>query len=248
LPEDRGKGSPRERFRNILSAEDADQPDREPRKPTVVNLPKVGDRGTPLSLGPRDRREPAASSSDRGHRLRLLPTFWTVGGILSVIANLVLLSMLLGGRSTWSSGGAAGGLPGVYASLVQLDSAHIRTTIPFETTMAMDTTVPVKTSTRITLANELLVRGAHITVNSSGLSIDSPADITLPAGTAMDVKLDLALPIQTALPVNAEVPVDIAISDTELHAAIQSLQAALRPLVCANAPRAALPDGTPICN
>ena len=107
--------------------------------------------------------------------------------------------------------------------------------------------MPVETSTGITLARDLFVRGAHVTINASGLSIDSPADITLPAGTEMQVKLELVLPVQSALPVTAEVPVDIALRDTELHAAIQRLQDALRPLVCASAPRASLPDGTPIC-
>ena len=55
------------------------------------------------------------------------------------------------------------------------------------------------------------------------------------------------MPLQSALPITAEVPVDIAIRDTELHAGIQSLMEALRPLVCANAPSATLSDGTPIC-
>ena len=138
-------------------------------------------------------------------------------------------------------------LPGVYASLDQLDNAHIRATIPLRTSLALDTTMAVQSSTRITLARDLFVRGAHVTIAGSGLSIDSPADITLPAGTEMDVNLDLDLPLQSALPLTAEVPVDIPLRDTEVHAAIQGLKDSLRPLVCANSPEATLVDGTPVC-
>jgi hypothetical protein len=188
--------------------------------------------------------DPEARAFGSATGSRLLRTFWTVGGILSILANAVLLSMLMGGAK---SSEAAGVLPGVYASLEQLDNAHLRTTIPMETSLALDSSVPVKTATRITLARDLFVRGAHVTINASGLSIDSPADITLPAGTEMDVNMDLTLPLQSDLPVTGHLPVDIAIRDTELHRAIQGLKDSLRPLVCADAPAATLSDGTPIC-
>lgn len=247
LPDDKRKGSPRERFRNILSADEEDQQAREPRKPAVVNLPRVGESGgQPTSTAPAPH-VPVSPGSDNVHGPRLLRTFWTVGAILSVIANLVLLSMLTAGRGFSASGATAGVLPGIYASLEQMDDAHIRTTVPVQTSITLDTTVPTSASTQITLSRDLFVRGAHVTINSSGLSIDSPADITLPAGTIMEVSLDLALPLQAAVPVSAEVPVDIAMRDTELHAAIQALKDALRPLVCASAPGITSSDGTPIC-
>jgi hypothetical protein len=247
VPDEKRKGSPRERFRNILSAEEEAERAREPRKPAVVNLPRIGERGMQAAgeSASSDHVEPLSTGAYSGSRF--LRIFWTVGGILSILANIVLLSMLAGGTGSSLPAGADGVLAGVYSSLEQLDSAHIRTTIPLQTSLAMDATVPIKTSTRITLARDLFVRGAHVTINASGLSIDSPADITLPAGTEMDVNLDLALPLQTNLPISADVPVNIAVRDTELHAAIQGLKDSLRPLVCANSPRATLSDGTPIC-
>jgi hypothetical protein len=246
-PDEGQKGSPRERFRNILSAEQEDEPAREPRKPTVVNLPKLGNGGLqPIREDPvhTDGGPPGAEGNSASRYLR---TFWTVGGFLSVIANAVLLLMLLGGRSLAAPGAADSVLTAAYMSLEQLENAHIRTAIPLRTTLALDPMVPITGSTRITLARDLFVRGAHVTINGGGLSIDSPADITLPAGTELDVNIDLALLLQTGLPVTADVPVDIAVRDTELHAAIQGLKDSLRQVVCARSAGAVMSDGTPIC-
>ena len=238
LPPDNSKGSPRERFRNILSAEHDDDAPREVRKPAVVNLPKAGEQAT----GPLE--PPRAPIADGAQRSVAWQRFWTAGSILSLVANMVLVSMLVGGGRASSFGGA---LPSVYASLAELDNAHVRTSVPLHTSVALDASVPVSAATRITLARDLVVRAAHVTINSSGLSIDSPADITLPAGTQMDVNLELEMPLQGAMPIAADLPVDIAIRDTELHDSIQGLMDTLLPLVCAESPTAVLSDGTPIC-
>ena len=246
-PDENRKGSPRERFRSILSAEQDDEPAPEARKPAVVNLPRLNaDRGQSRRRVPADD-EPKCPVEAPGTGSRLMRTFWTVGAGLSILANFVLLGLLLGRNGIPGSAGSDQALVAVYSSLEQLDNAHIRASIPIQSDLSLDTTVPVQTTTRITLASDLLVRGAHVTINASGLSIDAPADITLPAGTEMDVNLDLVLPIKAALPATADIPVDIAIRDTELHAAIQALKDSLRPQVCAQSPGATLADGTPIC-
>ncbi len=247
LPDESKKGSPRERFRSILSAEQDDGPAPEPRKPAVVNLPKPNGDRWPSAPSVPAYGEFEMPSAPSGTHSRLLRSFWTVGAGLSVLANVVLLSLLIGGRGLPGWAGSDRELVAVYTSLEKLDNAHIRASIPMQSDLSLDTTVPVQTSTRISLATDLYVRGAHVTINASGLSIDAPADITLPAGTEMDVNLDLVLPIKAALPATADVPVDIAIRDTELHAAIQALKDSLRPHVCAQSPGATLEDGTPIC-
>jgi hypothetical protein len=180
-----------------------------------------------------------------------LPTFWTAGGILSILANFILLSMLI---STWrgtnafgAGGGNGGALLSAYTSLEQLDQAHIRANIPVQTRIALDATVPVKSSTNITLAQDVYMEGAQVTINTALFNIDAPANITLPAGTSLDVALDMALPLQTSVPLAMDVPVDIAVRDTELHGAIQGMKDALKPLLCAASPGATLPDGSAIC-
>ena len=244
LPDDRRKSSPQQRFREILSAEQDDEPAREGRKPAVVNLPRVGEQAALPAAAPAAPGKKGGGRSDRATGSRVLPTFWSIGAILSIIANVVLLGMVLRGASP-GSGSAA--LPGVYRSLELLDTSHIRTTVPLQTSLTLDASVPIKTATRITLAQDLLVRDAHVTISGSGLSIDSAAAITLPAGTELDVNLDLQMPLQSALPISAQVPVDISIRDTELHDGIRGVLEALRPLVCASAPAATSTDGTRIC-
>ncbi|MFH1186173.1 MAG: hypothetical protein V1755_14215 [Chloroflexota bacterium] len=251
LPDDKRRRTARDRFRNILSAEQEDESAAEMRKPPVVNLPKVGvlaPEQMPESASTPEARRPfpvALSAS------RYLPTFWTVGGVLSVIANLVLLMMLISawrGMGALNPAGSGGGaLLGLYASLEQMDQAHIRTTIPVQTDLALDASVPVKTSTNITLARDARIQGAHVTIDTALFNIDAPASITLPAGTSLDVALDMTLPLQSNIPIAVELPVDIAVRDTELHAAIRGLQDSLRPLLCAASPGAALPDGAPVC-
>jgi hypothetical protein len=251
LPDDRRRRTPRDRFRNILSAEKEDKATPEIRKPPVVNLPRVGAAAQQQISGLQRGKQEPSSPPLVGSAPRFLPTFWTAGGILSILANFVLLIMVisawrgLGGLSPM--GGAGGSLLGLYSGLEQMDQAHLRATIPIKTTIALDASVPVKTSTTITLARDVLIQGAHVTINTALFNIDAPANITLPAGTTLDVGIDMALPMQTSVPIALDVPVDIAVSQTELHAAIRGLQDSLRPLLCAASPGAVLPDGSPAC-
>src|SRR5512136_2982240 len=195
LPDDKRGRTPRDRFRNILSAEKEDLRAAELRKPPVVNLPKVGATaeeqvGEPVSAPQVSRPVLGGLSTPR-----FLQTFWTAGGILSVIANVVLFMMLLGawrGLGALNPAGAGGGaLLGLYTSLEQMDQAHIRATIPVQTNVALDASIPVKTSTNITLARDVLIQGAHVTINTALFNIDAPASVTLPAGTSLDVALDM---------------------------------------------------------
>lgn len=250
-PDDSRRRTPRDRFRNILSADKDDELVPEVRKPAVVNLPQAGPRAGDGSSRAEHRTEAAQAGRAAVANPRWLPTFWTVGGVLSVLANLVLLAMLIGawsGRSAFVAGGVNGGaLLSAYTSLEQLDQAHIRASIPVQTNMALDTTVPVNSSNKITLAQDVYMEGAHVTINTALFNIDAPANITLPKGTSLDVSLDMILPLQTSVPVVMDIPVDIAVRDTELHAAIQGMKDALRPLVCAGSPGATLPDGSAVC-
>lgn len=246
-PDDLRGRTPRDRFRNILSADKDDETAHEPRKPAVVNLPKAAPRAEHDATASEVRVEAALPDAARGN-LRWLPAFWTAGGLLSIIANVVLLGMLISSWRGFGSGALNGGvLLGAYASLEQLDQSHIRATIPVQTNVTLDSRVPVTTSTKITLAQDVRMDGAHVTINTALFNIDAPANITLPAGTALDVALDMSLPLQTSVPVSMDVPVDIAVRDTDLHGAIQNMKDALRPVLCASSPAAALPDGSAIC-
>lgn len=250
-PDDNRRRTPRDRFRNILSAEKDDELAPEARKPAVVNLPQAAPKGGEESTKTDGRPEVSQPPLGGLRGTQWLPTFWTAGGILSIVANFILLLMLISTRSglrALGAGGVNGGaLLSAYTSLEQLDQAHIRATIPVQTNIALDATLPVKSSSNITLAQDVYMEGAHVTINTALFNIDAPANITLPAGTSLDVTLDMTLPMQTSVPIAMDIPVDIAVRDTDLHAAIQGLKDSLKPLLCAATPGARLPDGSAIC-
>jgi len=253
LPDDKHRRNPRERFRNILSAEKEDGAAPEVRKPPVVNLPRAS------AEGQQQTSQTSSASGSPGSRSaqvglpasRFMPTFWTMGGILSVIANVILVGMLISAKRGFAAlnpaGAGSAALVGVYSNLELLGQAHIRTTIPIETTVALSASVPVQAVSNITLRSDVLIPGAHVTISTGPFNIDAPANVTLPAGTVLDAVFDMNLPMNTGLPVVADVPVDIAVNSTELQAAIAGLQDSLRPLVCAASPDAVLPDGRSIC-
>jgi hypothetical protein len=190
----------------------------------------------------------SGSSSDAKQESRFLPGLWTAGAILSVVANLVLLTILIG---TWT--GLGGITPGsttlldLYAGLEGLDDAHIRATIPLQTSLPLDASIPVSASTNITLTRDVRIPNAHVIIDTGQIKIDDTAAVTLPAGTALDVALNVTLPLQTSIPISVDVPLDIAIRDTELHAPIQAMKDSLRPILCSAAPGSLLPDGTAAC-
>lgn len=250
LPDDKRRKNPVDRFRKILSAEKEAEPAPEPRKPAVVNLPKArqvedisGAEPTQSSVG----AEPGKGVVPRG----ALPIFWTAASIVSLIVNVVLIFLLMGlSRSVGAMSGAGGGpglIGGIYNNLEELDAAHIKAVLPVQSDLALNASVPVQTSTRITLARDASIQGAHVKINTAGLNIDAPASVTLPAGTTLDVGMDFSLPLQANVPVAMDIPVDIAIQSTDLHPAILGLQQNLKPLLCATTPGAVSLSGAPLC-
>jgi hypothetical protein len=250
LPDDKRSGNAVDRFRTILTADKEPEPDPEKRKPAVVNLPGLGSRGGASAADYVGDTADAGGGSGSSHS-GILPAFWTIACLVSLAANaylLLTLSRLTGSqRAIEGTGLNAGMLAGLYNSFSQMDNAHIRTTIPLRSTIPVEATVPLQTATRITLAQEATVDGAHVKISTDLFNIDAPASVTLPVGTALDVALDLQLPVKTNVPLAIDIPVDIAVQDTDLHPAILSAQETIRPLLCEVSPQAALPSGEPIC-
>jgi hypothetical protein len=250
LPDDKRRKSPVDRFHKILSAEKDEIRATETRKPPVVNLPRA--KAGPEEQAPQTETSNRTSQTSPGFvHSRFLSVFWTIASIVSLLANVALVAILLGrfgAAGTWDvSGLGPTVLAGLYSNLERLDLAHITATIPVQTSVALNTSIPVHTTTGITLAHDVAIQGAHVKINTAGLNIDAPASITLPAGTALDVALDIDLPLQTNVPIALDVPVDIPVQSTDLHAAILGLQQTLKPLLCAASPDAASLSGVPIC-
>lgn len=250
LPDDKHRRNPADRFRKILSAEKNEQPAPETRKPPVVNLPKA--RVYASDSGAESREMSGGSTGTRLPSVRALPVFWTVASIASLAANAFLLIQLAnGGRGVDAAPAAAVGsrlLGGLYSNFAEMDQAHIQAIIPVHTSVQLNSTIPVQTTTSITLAQDVTIQDAHVKINTGGLNIDSPASITLPAGTLLQASLDFKVPVQADVPLALEIPVDIAVQDTGLHAGLSGLQDTLRPAVCAASPEAVTSSGQTICH
>ena len=251
MPDHKRRRSPVDRFRSILSDGQKKEPGAEARKPPIMNLPKAKPANVGHAISPAEP-PPAASKTDpRQENNRFLPTFWTVASIVSLTINAILIVLVIFLLSSLGSlnmtGLGTGLLGGLYTNFERLDQAHIKTTIPVQTTIPLNMSIPVQTTTGITLAQDASIQGAHVKINTALFNIDAPASVTLPAGTALNVTMNFNVPIQTEVPVTLSVPVDIAMQDTDLHPAIIGLQDTLKPLYCIVSPTALTLSGAPVC-
>jgi len=194
---------------------------------------------------------PAAAALPRGFAFG--PAFWTITGLLSLAVNGVLIAiviyMLTATQVLQLNAAAAGGniLSGLYTNFEKMDRASIISNIPVDAQIPVDLTVPVQQTTRITLASDAVIQNARVQISSSALNIDAPAKVTLPAGTTLDVALGFNVQAQGSVPVHLEVPVNIPLSQTQLHEPFTGLQQVIRPWYCLISPGAVDLDGQPIC-
>jgi hypothetical protein len=250
IPGDKRRKGPVDRFKSILSDSQKRDDTVEVRRTTVANLPKA----RPVERTAKVNLPGSATPPETAPRLSrdgILPIFWTLASIISLTMNVVLLivlvSLLQGLSGVDALGMGTGLLSGLYSNFERMDQAHIRTNIPVQTDIPLTMSIPVQTTTGITLAQDAVIRNAHVKISTATFNIDSPADVTLPAGTPLVVILDFTVPVQTQVPVILNVPVDIPIQATELHPAILGLQDTIKPLYCMVSPSARSLLGTPVC-
>ena len=238
-----------DRFKRILRGEtEANERTRVNRR-VGLNRPETP-RPTP----------PPTSGSAGGSRYKILPAFWTVASVISTIVNVVLIGILLvllqvlGKTPFQANDQFAGLLGGLYENFVRMDEATISTTVPVNAAIPLDITVPVRTTTRIVLADATTINGAHVIINTGGVDIDADAVVTLPAGTPLNVILDFPLPVKTdpngnqiQVPINLSIPVNIPLKDTQLHDPFVGLQGVVKPYYCLVEPNAVW-KGNQICS
>ncbi len=225
-----------ERFKRILRGEtEANERTRVNRR-VGLNRPET----------PRPTPAPVGES-----RYKILPAFWTVASAISTIVNVVLIGILLVllqvvGKSPFQANDQfAGLLGGLYENFVRMDEATISTTVPVNAAIPLDITVPVRTTTRIVLADATTINNAHVVINTGGVDIDADAIVTLPAGTPLNVILDFPLPVNQdpngvpiQVPINLSIPVNIPLKDTQLHDPFVGLQGVVKPYYCLVEPNA----------
>jgi hypothetical protein len=171
---------------------------------------------------------------------KYLPAFWTVACIFSLIVNIILLAILISlGHNFFElkSVIANGLINGTSENLALMDKAHIVTTVPVNTSVQLQDTLPVvfdlpiNQSTQLSLAQDTRITGAYIYLNNTAVL----TDLTLPANTPIQANFDINIPVNTTVPlsitvpVSIQMPVDIAIDQTDLHQSIVGLQGIIEP-------------------
>jgi hypothetical protein len=155
--------------------------------------------------------------------------------ITSFAINLVLIAVLIAaGFFVWrwrsEIAGTTVGVQGfAHANVAelrdvvqQLQAAHIRTTIPLDQDLSLKdkgVVVPVDQVTQVTLTQDvpLNLAGADIDLGAGNRLRAQNISLVLPAGTPLSIALKMNIPLDdVTIPIQLDVPVDIAMSETEL--------------------------------
>jgi hypothetical protein len=181
---------------------------------------------------------------------KTLPAFWTVASSLSFIVNVILIVVLVVlARELFVLKAIVGNnlIGGLYENFIYMDQAHINTNITVAETIPINFTLPISQDTVVTLTKNTTINGANVRINSGGLSINSAANIVLPAGTNLPVHLELSVPVTTTVPININVPVDIPLDQTELHKPFIGLQQVVAPFYWLLQPKTATAANIDAC-
>lgn len=204
---------------------------------------------------PKPAPVPASTSPEavsESPRYKFLPAFWTIASVMSITVNIVLIIILLitlqllGTIQLTANDQVSGLLGGLYSNFVKMDEAAITAKIPVDANIPLNIVVPVQTTTRITLAEQVTIQNAHVRINTGTLNIDADAAVTLPANTPLLVNLDFPLTVQNSIPVHLDVDVNIPLRDTQLHDPFTGLQQVVRPYYCLVEPNALI-NGSQVC-
>jgi hypothetical protein len=179
-------------------------------------------------------RPAAQARTTPPRKLKIPQAVWNSMIVFSFVVNLVLVIVVLVLGVLLFSIKSAIAQPligGLHSSFVEMDNAHIKTTIAVNDSIQVNDTIPVvfdlplNQATVVTLTSDTFIDNATIvSLNAGGLQLfNAIGDIVLPAGTALPVQLSLVVPVSQTVPVvlnvpvNLSVPVDIALNQTDLH-------------------------------
>ena len=180
---------------------------------------------------PTDRKAPR----DSRPLFVQLPTLWKAMIITSFVINLILIAVVIGAVFFFVSwkpeiasttvgvqGFAHDNVAELRDVVQQLQAAHIKTTIPLNQPLplrGLGVVVPLHQEPSVTLVEDvpLNLSGADIDLGAGNRLHAQNIGIVLPAGTPLKIKLDMLIPLDdVTIPIKLDVPVDIAMANTEL--------------------------------
>lgn len=233
---DNTSNSGSERFRQILDRMDEKDGSKASEAVLDPEIPELKQNGNSATAAP-------AKSQRQGSKMG--EGFKNFAILFSFVMNTILVLVLVGlGLYMFDIKRAIAGplVGGLHDSFVQMDQAHIKTTIPVNTTIQVDDTIPVvfdlplQQNTNVTLSEDTLITGATVSINGGVLQLNNaPTTIILPKGTVLPVTLNLTVPVNQTVPVKLNVPVnipvgvDIPMEQTELHGPFKGLRELFAP-------------------
>jgi hypothetical protein len=155
---------------------------------------------------------------------------------------------MLGAIQNTADDQVSGLLGGLYDNFVKMDQANIQTTIHVEKEIPVQFSLNVSGPTNVTLSQPVTIEGASVTVQTGGLNITGArATIVLPQGVVLPINIEnLVVPVDQKVLAVLDVPVDIPLSQTELHEPFVGLQQVVKPWYCLIEPNATFNE-SPIC-
>ncbi|HLO18389.1 MAG TPA: hypothetical protein VK206_26385 [Anaerolineales bacterium] len=238
------------------ASESVNESIRDKLPPARVDDPPVGnDAYIPT---PPVYRATAPDPEPEPRRFQFLPALWTIASVLSLTINVILIIILLlawqmlrnfGGLGPTAMGKASGLLGGLYDNFVRMDQANIRTNIHVEKDIPVNFQLNVSGPTRVTLTQPVRIDGAVVSVHTGGLTIvDADASIVLPQGVVLPITIEnLVVPVDKKVLAVLDVPVNIPLSQTELHAPFVGLRQVVKPWYCLINPSATF-NGAQVCS
>jgi hypothetical protein len=157
---------------------------------------------------------------------KIFPAFWSIGSLLSLVLNIILIvALVLVGKEffTFKELITDQLLRGLYYNFIMMDEAEINTSVQVDDTIPVQFDLPVNTNTTVTLSENTYIYNAQVGV------LSAPTNIVLPEGTKLPITLDIIVPVDTTVPVVLDVPVNIPLSETELHIPFVGLQDVVSP-------------------
>jgi len=265
MPEE-PKSDPAKKMRILLSGGKTSPVARLPKKNSGVSSlpPKQAEetketpssKKSPPQPAPELASQPQAVPASKGLKLNFGPAFWTIASITSMIVNIILVVVLLVSLPNLKKLDASNLLVlgnqlfgGLYINFEKMDRAHIKSSIPVETTIPVKFDLQLNQQTNVVLSQDVRIDNAVVTVKTGGLNITNAlTTIVLPQGTTLPIVLNLTVPVDTTVPVVMSANVDIPLDQTELHEPFVGLQEVVKPFYCMFNPSAVNLDGQQICN
>lgn len=195
-----------------------------------MNLNDPESANTVEDTQPNAISKPTHANKNREPAYR--PRFWTTTAIFSLVVNIILIVVvivLLTQVFAIKSAIQTGLIDPLYENFVRMDEARIQTTVTVETNVPARFDLPLDTDTTVRLSQDTPIDNAHVVIITGTMSLNAPADILLPAGTDLPIHLSLSVPVDQQIPVSLTVPVDIPLSQTELHTPFVGLRDTVAP-------------------